>query len=302
MYVYQITNNINGKIYIGITNNHKRRWQNECSKIGDPKRRQAITNAIQKYGKENFTFEVLYEGISVEEASELEIKLIQEKNSLVPNGYNVAKGGMYTMGDKAKYGSDNANACLTQEEAQYIKDHRNIPIYLLYEEFSDKISYEAFRKCYNHQTYTNLTPSVECYPYNTEFSNQFCNKGNALTYEEVIDLRKRYANGEYWKDVYKDYKNRYTNEMSFWNVYNGRSYKLVMPEVFTEENKKKHSSLKASGSRNPKAKLTEDDVRYIRKKHEQGMTNKELYTLYPSVSTTTIRDIINYKTWKNVTL
>ena len=27
---------------------------------------------------------------------------------------------------------------------------------------------------------------------------------------------------------------------------------------------------------------------------------KELYTLYPQVSTTTIRDIINFKTWKNL--
>lgn len=29
MYVYKITNNINHKIYIGITNNYKKRWSNE---------------------------------------------------------------------------------------------------------------------------------------------------------------------------------------------------------------------------------------------------------------------------------
>ncbi len=38
MYVYQITNNINGKIYIGITNDYKKRWSNEKNNPKDPKR------------------------------------------------------------------------------------------------------------------------------------------------------------------------------------------------------------------------------------------------------------------------
>ena len=39
MYVYKITNNINQKKYIGITNNYSRRWGNECSYPSDPKKR-----------------------------------------------------------------------------------------------------------------------------------------------------------------------------------------------------------------------------------------------------------------------
>lgn len=88
--------------------------------------------------------------------------------------------------------------------------------------------------------------------------------------------------------------------MSFWRLYTGLSYKLVMPEVFTEENKKKHRTLKRSGSNNSHAKLQAEDVKKIRKLHQEGKTNKELYSLYPQVSPTTIRDIINYKTWKNL--
>ena len=136
------------------------------------------------------------------------------------------------------------------------------------------------------------------YPYNFEYSCQFA--GGVLEYDEIIDIRKRYANGEYWKDVYQDYKDKFQNQMSFWNVYNGKNYKLVMPEVFTEENKKIHSSLKASGSRNPKAKLNIDDVKKIRKMQEDGIKNTEIYKLFPQVTPTTIRDIINYKTWKTL--
>lgn len=42
MYLYKITNKINNKSYIGITNNYKKRWGNECSYPSDPKRRQVI--------------------------------------------------------------------------------------------------------------------------------------------------------------------------------------------------------------------------------------------------------------------
>lgn len=73
-----------------------------------------------------------------------------------------------------------------------------------------------------------------------------------------------------------------------------------MPEVFTEKNKKIHSSLGRAGAKNGRAKLTENDVRNIRKLHEEGKTNKEIYALYPQVTTTSIRDIINKKTWKSI--
>jgi hypothetical protein len=106
-----------------------------------------------------------------------------------------------------KLGADNSNACLTQEEAKYIKDHRNIPAYLLYEEFADIITYDAFMKCYNHVTYTNIEPTVEPYPYNREFSSQFTS--TQLTYEDIVYLREEYAKGTYWKVIYEKYNPNY---------------------------------------------------------------------------------------------
>ena len=57
MYLYQITNLINGKIYIGQTNNITKRWSNHKS-CNSPN--TVIAKAIQKYGVENFKFEILY--------------------------------------------------------------------------------------------------------------------------------------------------------------------------------------------------------------------------------------------------
>lgn len=294
MYIYQITNLINGKIYIGKTNNIQKRWSNhKCSSDPD----MVIARAIKKYGVDNFKFEVLYKDIPIEQIDELEIKTIKEKNSQVPNGYNVASGGQGGLG-VSKYGADNNNAHLKEEEAQYVLNHRNQPIYVLYDKFSDKISYRQFKKLYHHETYKNLKTATEEYPHNLEFNAQFST--DTLSYDEVVELRKRYANGEYWKKVYEDYKDRYKNEWSFWNVYYGNRYKLVMPEVFTEENRHLHSSLKNQGSNNGHAKLTETDVLKIRKLWKEGVTRQELYSLYPQVNVTTIRNIINNKTWKNL--
>lgn len=85
--IYKITNLINRKCYIGQSIHIERRWQEHLA----PSANSIIATAIKKYGKENFTFEILEE-ISQEELSlldELEMLYIQQYNSIVPNGYNV---------------------------------------------------------------------------------------------------------------------------------------------------------------------------------------------------------------------
>ena len=300
MYIYLITNNINNKKYVGITNNPIKRWQNHCSKNRKP---TVIQNAIQKYGKENFTFKIIEDNVPIEKIDEKEIYYIQFYNSLVENGqgYNVAKGGMYNINNSIHYGENNGRAVLTDKEAQYIKSHRDIPEYVLYDQFSEKISYTAFKDIYNNKTYKNIVPTVDPYPYNCEFSLQFASTGK-LTYEQVVDLRKQFQNKVFWKDAYtEEYQKIYPNEMSFWNVYMGNRYKLVMPEVFTEENLHFQRSISHSSENNGRSKLTKNDVLDIRYKADiEKMTAREIHQLYPQVTLTSIKNIINRKTWKNI--
>lgn len=92
--VYKITHALSGKAYVGKTfKNASRRWRKH--KRVDTKKPTVIQLAIQKYGVENFTFEVLHDDLSEARAYELEAQLILElKTHVSEGGYNTAWGGM----------------------------------------------------------------------------------------------------------------------------------------------------------------------------------------------------------------
>lgn len=85
-----------GKVYIGITSQKpKDRWYN-----GDGYSRQKLFyRAIQKYGWNNFTHEILFENLSKEEAGRKEQELISEyKANNSKFGYNLTNGGEGPIG------------------------------------------------------------------------------------------------------------------------------------------------------------------------------------------------------------
>ena len=80
-----------GKVYIGITKQRPTaRWGNGRGY----KENRHFTNAIIKYGWDNFTHRVLYTGLTKEEAEETEIRLIAKgKCTDTRFGYNRDLGG-----------------------------------------------------------------------------------------------------------------------------------------------------------------------------------------------------------------
>lgn len=89
--LYTHTNNINGKVYVGITMDTVRRWKNNGYEY---RRSPRFYNAVKKYGMDNFTSEVIKEGLSFDEACALEIEYIEKLEATSRSkGYNISSGG-----------------------------------------------------------------------------------------------------------------------------------------------------------------------------------------------------------------
>ncbi len=89
--LYKITNNVNQKLYIGITKlSLQDRWDIHCFQSKHPK--YPVQRAIRKYNRENFKIELLEESPDRNYISNLEEPTILKCNSR-QYGYNVAKGG-----------------------------------------------------------------------------------------------------------------------------------------------------------------------------------------------------------------
>ena len=86
--IYKITNKLNGKVYIGQSRDIDARWRQHIN----AKDNFAIHNAIKKYGKENFKFEVLLE-CPAEMLNVWERDMIALYDCMSPYGYNLTEGG-----------------------------------------------------------------------------------------------------------------------------------------------------------------------------------------------------------------
>lgn len=87
-YVYQITNLLNGKIYVGKHKSAKHPSENQYYGSG-----KQITAAIKKYGIENFKKEVLHYCSSLEEMADKEGEIVTEDFVKRADTYNMHKGG-----------------------------------------------------------------------------------------------------------------------------------------------------------------------------------------------------------------
>ena len=86
--IYKITNKINGKVYIGQSVDIDTRWRQHIN----AKDNVLIHKSIQKYGAENFSFEVLLE-CPADMLDVWERDMIALYDCISPKGYNLTEGG-----------------------------------------------------------------------------------------------------------------------------------------------------------------------------------------------------------------
>ena len=184
--VYCHTNKLNGKKYFGITcQKLTRRWQNG----GGYKGCTHFYRAIQQYGWDGFLHEAIAENMTAEDAKSLEISLIAENKSFLPElGYNISRGGdgetKYATPEEAKEAKKAYKRRHYQANKERIKAHnaeykRNHPDY-------SKKHYAAHKEEYHNRYLAISTPERR------ERLRQYSAKYREENREKVYESQKAY--------------------------------------------------------------------------------------------------------------
>ena len=108
-----------------------------------------------------------------------------------------------------------------------------------------------------------------------------------LTEDEVVELRIAYKEKESPSVIYN---NKYKDRMhfqSFLNIWTGKRYASIMPEVFAD--------------RDRHTKLNEEKVKQIKMEIAEGKSYRKIAENF-NISPSTIADIAHGRTWKQVTI
>lgn len=148
--VYKITNQVNGKCYIGSSVQVEIRWREHKNCAFNPnnnKYEYPLYRAFRKYGLENFTFEILRDNFNtITEMTDYEQDMIIYYDSY-SNGYNQT-----LMTDRASLALDNCSKYIKNisQACALVDVHNNI-----IEIFSSY--HEAARKYFSNESYSNAS-------------------------------------------------------------------------------------------------------------------------------------------------
>lgn len=122
--IYTIKNIINGKIYVGqtIRGLNKRLYQH----FNSPQPNSAIDRAIQKYGIENFTFDVVDTADDQETLNMLErLHIARYESMTYQEGYNIRAGGFngkHSLESRQKLSKSHKGKRLSDEHKKKISN------------------------------------------------------------------------------------------------------------------------------------------------------------------------------------
>lgn len=300
--IYKIENKINHHIYIGLSNNIFRRWNQHYSTAfeKDPHSDEQCTihKAICKYKIENFSFEIL-ELCDVQELSDKEIYWISYYKKQGYELYNNTNGG------EAACGESNPNAKLTDNDVIDIRtrynnrEHHND----VYELYKNKVSYSQFifvwqGYCFDHilpEVYTK--ENVEFHKKDKRYKDRYWNSNFTETdVKRIRDLKKQ---GMSRKSVQSMFD--FINKNTFDDIWYDKTFKEITSDL--SQMPKQYSSRDQSGTKNAMSKLSEEDVVLIRTEKLNGANLKEVYKKYSDkIGITSFRKVWNNQSYKNITV
>jgi len=116
--------------------------------------------------------------------------------------------------------------------------------------------------------------------------------------EEIKQIREYYLECKYtYSEIYEKYYKDRISLRGFQAIWNGQNYKNIMPEIYTEENKKAHIKLGRKKEGVKRRKIDLSTIQKIRKRIADGETIKSIWQKeYKDIySYGGFRDVINNK-------
>ena len=196
--IYMYKNKINGHMYIGLTNNFRRRYSDHKKAALNPNDKDynaAIHCAIRKYGLDNFEY------IKIEELPD-DKELLKNREQYWIKHYNTYEDRQHynetpggdCAGEKNRHiGEEHGRALLTEKDVifcrkEYQKRSRSRDIHNKY--FKDKISYSGFIRMWHGKTWKHVMPEVFNYnPHPARYGEKDCRIINELweDYKEKVN-------------------------------------------------------------------------------------------------------------------
>lgn len=286
--IYQITNNLNKKIYIGKSKNIKERWQEHIRDSSIPEYlweqnyrhvQTPIHKAIRKYGKENFSFEIIEECLE-QELNEKEKYWIAKKNSINKEiGYNINLGGDgYTLGS----GEKAPGSKITQKDCDFIK-----------QKLRERLTYKEIIQLYypnlSITTLYDINYGKSWFNPNETYPISINNGHRTWTDEEAMIIKQKYAEGQTINNLAQEYNVR---QETISDLVKGKSY-TNLPIIERKVNWQRISE---------KRRFTEEEVLFFR--NEFYNNKQSILSIYKQYnidqSYSGFYNMIKGKTYKNI--
>lgn len=256
--VYCHTNKVNGKKYFGITRQRcKTRWQGGNGYSSNP----YFSAAIKKYGWDGFTHEIIAQGVSKQEACELEQYLIRTHDTTNRSkGYNISIGGEF--GNLGRKYSDAEKAKMSERTKKLWDD----------EEYRRKNLKSRKGYVYTEEHRKHLSEALKGHRFSEEQKKKI---GEAIRKSEKFK-----ANRKTWNKGIKYTKEQRLRYKKSWEYTSDEARKKIsdsVKQLWTDESYRKHMSEAHIGKNTKKVLCVELNRVFESMQEAQKVTSVKYY-------------------------
>lgn len=208
-YIYTISNKLNNKTYVGKSNNTKQRFNNHFHS------KSYIGNALRKYGKENFVFQIIEEYKFEEEAYEAEQFFIQYLGTQTPFGYNLVSGG--------KGGSAGVRRKLSSETKRKISE--TLKGHIVSEQTKKKLSENHMFHKHSEETKKKMSSKIRSEEFKRKISKIL--KGHIVSEETKRKISKANKGRKHSEETRKKMSNKKLSEEHKKKISESRKRKII---------------------------------------------------------------------------